>query len=351
MVKKYHHNRVAFSASDKVAKLRKRQSKERSQFNNSTDLIAQARVDLAIALNEARALKAEVNNMEEFTIGKDLRSTVLTDTVKGQSEKIDELASRLRDTETEMRFNEDEKRRVEDELAVLVASRDGHDVSKTIRQLEQEKALWLDERVRALESKRLALDDENDRLLDRDRNRYRNDADSVATASKKNRESKDEDQEFKKQINQHCRDMQDVNRDFQKWINAEHLETTVEIKKRDHAVALREQQVSKLKKKIVSRASDEKEKELQRAEAEATRDDLNDARKHNGIMEKQIEKMKSTIRDLKEQKNDWQEVVLPGHRNLRGVTFGASKPESLAGFLTILVEEQSRLDKGRSSRK
>ena len=338
-------------ASGKVAKLSKRQSKERSQFNNCTDHIAQARVDLTKALNEARILKAEIKNMEEFTTGKNRRSAVLTETVQGQSEKIDELASRLRDTETEMRFNEDEKRRVEDELAVLVASRDGNDVSEAIRQLEQEKARWLDERERALETKRLDLDEESDRLLERDRKRYRNDADALTAASKKNREGEEKDQELKKQINQHCRDMQTANRDLQERIKADHLEMTVEIKKKDHAVALLEQQISKLKKKIVSRASDEKEKELQRADAEATRDDLKDALKHNGILERQIEKMKSKIKDLEKHKNDWQEVVLPGHRNLRGVTFGASQSESLAGFLTILVEEQSRLNKDSSSRK
>jgi hypothetical protein len=322
----------------KTSKISKLQSQERIKFGNSTDLIAQARVDLAKALNEKRMMKAQMNDLETSLEERDRRIHSLKETIEIRSEKVDDIAFRLKDTEAELRFNTEEKRRIEEELAVLVASRNGQDVGETIRHLEQEKSRWQDERERALEAKRIALDEENDRIDKRERARYRQEEDQQELDSEKTKRREGKHQKLQDAINRQLQDMKDANMALQEKLNSEHLESQAERKRKDRSMALLEEEVSKLKKKLASRNLQQKELEFRKAEADSAKDDLKDARKQNRRLDRQIESLTSEMEVLGAKTDDWKEVLMPGYR---GVTLG-SNSDSLAGFLTILIEEQSK---------
>lgn len=154
---------------DKTSAISKRQSQDRLKFENSTDLIAKARVELTKTLNENASLKGKIHELELDADDRQQRIQSLNFNIASQSERITAMSAELRDAQAELRYNIDEKRRVDEELAVIVASRDGHDIGDAIRRLEQDRAQWLQEKERALEAKRIALDEENDRVVEREK--------------------------------------------------------------------------------------------------------------------------------------------------------------------------------------
>lgn len=330
------------SWQEKATKLGKLQNKERVKFDNSTDLIAQARVELTRTLNETSKMKAQIYDLESVVNTKIQRIEDLHDTIERQTEMIEDLTTKYRDKETELRFSEDEKRKLEDEVAVLISSRDGDDIGDTLRELEKEREQWLWQREQALEEKRRELEAENDQILEREKQRHRQEMEKISKESNRAKTLEQEQQTLQESINQQLKDMKDANQELQAKLTRERLDSSSEIKKQDHSIALLEQEVLNLKKELASRDRSEKEIKFRKAEVESTKDDVKDAQKQNKLLEKEIENLKLHVEDLREQSHGWREIILPGYRNMRGVTFGATNSDSLAGFLTILVEEQGK---------
>ena len=325
--------------NEKISRISSVQAKDRTTFDNSTDLIAQARVDLAKSLNEKRTLRSKIDDLEESLAEKDARIRSLSEMIELQSDKIDDMVIRLRDCDVELRYNLEEKRKIEDELAVIVAAQNGEDLGDVFRMLEEERENWMDDRERDLEERRIALDEENDALIERERVRYQRESDDLVRASQRQRARDEEQKRISKKIEKQLSALRKENKNLQERINSENLEMTVELKDKEHNIALLEQQVSKLKKKVAKDAKTSKIKDLRSGEVHSLKDDLKDSQKHNRVLEKQIKKMEKEMDDLRYQANNWQEVVLPGHR---GITFGNTTSDSLAGFLTILVAEESK---------
>lgn len=335
----------------KANKLGKLQDKERIKFDNSTDLIAQARVELTKSLNDARIMRAKIHDLELTISTKDRRIEELDDTIKFQGEKIDEMNEKLRDKEEEGRTQSDEKRKIEDELAILIASRDGDDLDETLRQLEQERERWLWQREQDLEAKHAELQKENDHILEREKQRHRQEMEKIAEEAQRTERLEEEQQKLQEFINQQLKDMKEANHELQEKLTSERLDSTAEIKKQDNTIAQLEQLVLDLKQQLANNDQSVKQDTFKRAEMEPTKDDLRDAQKQNKLLGKEIASLKKKVEELRDDSHDWREIVLPGYKNLRGVTFGDPNSKSLAGFLTILVEEQNAKKGERSSKK
>eukprot|EP00934_Nitzschia_sp_Nitz4_P004433 Nitzschia sp. Nitz4//scaffold14_size191712//8120//21306//NITZ4_001700-RA/size191712-processed-gene-0.39-mRNA-1//-1//CDS//3329536858//4423//frame0 len=321
---------------DKASKSSQRQSQERLKFEASNEMIAKARVDLTKSLNENAMLRRKLYDIEQAGAQKDMKVRSLTGTIDTQAEKVDELALKLRDMEEELRFNVQDKQRLEEELSVLMAAQDGQDIGEVLRRLEQEKATWFEDRERALEAKQIALDEENDRILQRERQKYRQEADDLLELETKSKQREEEQQRLQDAIDKQLKEMREANRDLQEQLQVEHNENRMETKKKDGTISMLEQEVSKLRRKLAASQLREQEHHSRRSEMDSTHEELDIAKKQNRLLEKQIKKLKS---DAQSGKGDWREVILPGYKNLRGVTFG-SPSDDLAGFLTILVEDQ-----------
>jgi hypothetical protein len=280
-------------------RISKVQDQERGQFDESTDLIAQARVDLSKSLNETRMLKARIADYEDTVLEKDRRSHSLNETINMQSERADNVVSKMKDMEAELRYTSEEKRRLEDELAVLVASMYGQDVSQAIRQLKKEKSQWLDEREKGLEAKRMALDEENDRILELERERAKHN-DYLTEASQKSRERERDQKRLQEKINKQL----------------EHMNSAIyaaEIKEKEQMVAELQEEVSELRKELAAKA-----------EVDSAKDDLKNARKRNKILKKEMRSLKTEMEELREKADDWKELI-------RGVTYASERSSESKG--------------------
>lgn len=321
---------------EKASSISRRQSEDRQKFENSSDLMTKARVELTKALNENVSLKSRLHEVQLGSESQERAIRILNETIENQSEKISMISAQLKDTEAELQFNSKEKHRIEEELAVLVATRDDIDITETIRRLEQDKAKWLEEKDRALEAKRMAIDEENDRLLERDRQRYRREAEQFVQTSNKVKDHVEEHKRLQDAITRQLKELKSTNDDLRDKLSNEHLENRVQTRKKDHTITLLEQEVSKLRRKLAGSQLREQDLEAQLSDIQNKSDELQDAKRQISVLEKQIKKLK---KEKPQQHTDWREIILPGYKHLRGVTFGDPSAD-LAGFLTILVEDQ-----------
>ncbi len=324
------------SWQEKASAISHRQSQDRQKFENSSDLMTKARVELTKALNENASLKSRLHEIQLQAESHDRTILFLNETIDNLSEKISSITAQLKDSEAELRFNINEKRRIEEELAVVIASGDGSDIGETIRRLEQDKAKWLEERERILEAKRIAIDEENDRLLEREKQRYRREAEQLVAVSEKTKDREGEHQRLQDAISGQLKELKKNNDDLREKVNNEQLENRVETRKKDHTIAMLEQELSKLRRKLAGSQLREQDFEAQLLDIQNSSDELRDAKRQISLLEKQIKKLK---KEKAHERTDWKEIILPGYKHLRGVTFGAPSDE-LAGFLTILVEDQ-----------
>jgi hypothetical protein len=339
-----------FEAQETVERLTRQQTEERKHFDNSTDLIAESRMDLAKALNDYRILQTQLSDYQYNLASKDRRIEALNDALDSQTDRADDFFSKLGSAEHELHYQTEEKRRIEEELQVVLAAKEGKDMKKVFRQLEEERSHWLGERAQELEIKRQELDKENQRIVTQEREKQRQAGEEMKQLRQKQRSREEELHRLQDGVNKQLQGFQEENRAVKEKLNKERLDSSVGLKKKDHSISLLEQEIATLKKSLAAHRPAERDIEKHVAAAESARVDLEDALKHKTVLEKELRRIQRSMEKLKETANEWQEIVVPGHRGLRGVTFGNHSSDSLAGFLTILVEEQSAFVKKRDSK-
>lgn len=325
---------------EKVSSISARHSEDRRKFDNSTDMIAKARQELTKTLNENLMLKGKFYQLQMNADVANRRIVALNETVDLQATKISSMNHEMQDKEAELRHFANEKRRLEEEVSVITASRDNKSISQVLQQLEEARSGWLEERERALESKRLVLDAENNRIIERGSQLHQK-VSEQSTQATQVREM--ELEEVQTKISSQLEELKATNIELRDQVVEDRMENKKEMKKKEHMITMIEQEVAKLRRKLAASQLREQENEALLAEIENNSEELARALKRNIQLEKQIRKLRrqkeSHGNEKSEGNHDWKEIILPGYKHLRGVTFGAPSDE-LAGFLTILVEDQ-----------
>lgn len=284
----------------KSKKLSVLQRKERTKLDNSTDLISQARTALTKALNDASKLEAKIFELETTVDERNRLVDDLYETIERQTQTIGEMTIKFRDKETVLRLNENEKRKLEDEVQVLIASKDGRDLGKTLRRLEREREQWLSDREQKIEALRIELENEHKRSLEREKSRHRQDKEKFMKNSNQKRQVEEKEQKSQQYVNQQMDYMMEVNRELQQKLSKEREVLLSELEEQDEIIVVFELQVHHLNKQIATRNLSEKELILRKAEVESMKEELRDARTQNEMLQKKMIEFGS--RDTKEVK-------------------------------------------------
>jgi hypothetical protein len=285
--------------------------------------------------------------MESQLTRKDRRIEDLLETIERQADIIDGLSNKLKDTETTLRLTDDEKRKVEDEVAVLIASRDGEDMKEIFRQLEQEREKFFWQREMDIESKRVEVEKQNDQIIEHERQRHQLEMKRITEDASRERQEEADKQSIRDFVNEQLNALQQSNRELQEKLSTEIVNYSSMMEEKDDAISSLELEIVKLKKKLSGRDRSKKEAALQMAEIQSAKDELKEFKKHNRLLEKQVDKLTKQIKEGRGRSDGWKEIIFPGYR---GVTFGSEESHSLAGFLTILVEEHNQQSKKKGNR-
>jgi len=282
----------------KANKLSKLQSKDRMKFDRSTDLIAEARVGLTKALNSSSKFQAKIHDLESIVNERDRRLENLFETIERQSDTIEVMNIKMRDKDTVIQLNENEKRKLEDEVAVLISSRDGGDIGTTLRRLEQERQTWSWEQAENFKAVRIELEDENERMLEREKTRYKQELKIMTEDRNKKKAIDINDQNMQGYINQQLDDMKEANRALQEKHTEDRENLRRESLKQDDIIIELENHVHDLQKMIASQDQSTKELVFRKAEIKFVKNDLQDARRKNEFLEDKISKLNKRATDF-----------------------------------------------------
>lgn len=289
----------------KSKRLSELQTKERAKFDNSSDLIAQARIGLTKALNDASNLEAKIFDLERAVEERDRRLDDLYDTIERKTEIVQEMNTKLKDRETVLRLTENENRILQDEVEVLIASKKGRDMGKILGRLERERDKWLRDREQQIEVARIDLEKEKDRILERENFRHRQELDIAADIANKRKHIEEKQHHMQDFVNQQLEDMRKANRELEEKLTNDREESNFEIREQDSTIADLEFEVNDLKKQLKYRNRSDKELQYRKAEVDSMKEELRDARKQNSLLEDKLSKLLSrpkTVLETKERK-------------------------------------------------
>lgn len=297
----------------KVDNMTEEQSQERTEYANTAKQLAQARIDYTKSLNEARELRADLDGADAALEEKDRKIASLTQAVESQIEKIDDLEFKLDRGEDDIKNLEEEMILMEDELLLYRSAAgkddDNDDPTKNHlklvrdemeRKLKEEREQRLEEKQRKLDEKLREFEDERERHLEKEKRRVIQEAERQLKDKTKHKEREEERQKMDDQINQRLKELEDDNSALQARLKSEQLDSSVKLKKKEEAVASLEMGMANVKMALADRDSDpnsintlKEEVANLKGEAESTALDLEDAQKHNGMLQEEIEDLQS----------------------------------------------------------
>jgi hypothetical protein len=296
----------------KVDKMTEEQSQERAEYANTAKELAQARIDYTKSLNDARELRADLDGADAALEEKDRKIASLTQAVESQIEKIDDLEFKLDRGEDDIKNLEDELIAMEDELLLYrsAAAKDDDDDPtknhlKTVRddmerKLKEEREQRLEEKQKKLDEKLREFEEERERHLEKEKRRVLEEAERQLKDKSKQKEREEERQKMDDKINQRLKELEDDNSALQARLKSEQLDSSVKLKKKEEALASLQMDMAKIKVDLANRDSDpdsintlKEEVANLKAEAEYIALDLEDAQKHNAMLQEEIEDLQS----------------------------------------------------------
>ena len=315
-------------ALHKMDKLTDEQLKERSHHAFISKELAQARIDHTRALSEARGLRGDLDRAEEFIAERDRKVASLTVSVENQMEKVDEMEIKLDLAEKEIKKLEEQLRLMEDELIAYRSAfakenpANGSNSLKDARDylekgLIEERERRLDEKQRKLDEQIRDFEEERERYLEKEKQREREEAEKQEIDIEKHKLREEERQKTDEEIRQRLKALEDDNTALQARLKSEQLETAVKLKKKEEAIASLQKEIAQLRKELTQRdahpeSSNKLKEELAtiKAQAESSQLDLEEAQKHNGMLQEEIEDLHSAQTELKQEVKNLQKDVL-----------------------------------------
>ena len=271
-------------------KLRESQRREREAMKPG--LISEARIGLTKALNDASRLEAKVFDLQTTIDARDRHVNELYDRIGRQSQTITEVTTKLSDTEILLNLNENEKMKLQDEVQVLIASKDGDDIEKTLRRLERARQRWLSDHEQRIEATRVMLEREYGRTLERETSRHRQEQEIQKENSSKKKRLEEKQQETVQYVNQQLDDMMKINRELQQTLTKERQEMLSEIEEKNDTIVGFELQISNLNKQIA----------VLNQSIESLTNNFQDAQKQNEQLQKKIKELTNDDVEVKKLK-------------------------------------------------
>lgn len=290
---------------------------ERIEYSNAAKDLAQARIDHAKSLNETRELKVDLDKLEGSISERDKRVATLAGDLQASKDKAKEMIADITFAEKEITKLEGEIKRLEEELITYRVAAEKDDVNgnnENVRKARDEMEQRLhEERERRLEQKQEKLD-EKIRQFEGEREKYLQDKEErerelenwQKLEDQKQKEREEERLRVGGEINQRLQELEDDNKMLQGRLKSEQLDSHVQLKAKDESIKKLKKELLEAKQELDARDSDPNgnvvlQKEIKDAKAELAmaRDDIEEAKKHNGMLEDEIEVTQTTCSDLR----------------------------------------------------
>jgi hypothetical protein len=314
-------------ALQKLDEVQEEQRHERGDYSNAAKELAQARIDYAKSLNEQRELRTELDQLQDTIKDKDRKMVGMEDDLQIAKEKAEDMTFDLDHAEDGILRLEDEMKKLKEELIEYrtAADKDGTEgnaesLRKVREDMEQrlhdEREEQLKQKQQKLEEKICQFDEERERYHYKETERERELAERQQLESEKQKEREEEMQRMADEIDQKLKELEDDNTVLQGRLKSEQLNTAVKVKQKDERIVVLQEELSGVKQQLNERDADpngvlslQTQAEAAKAEAAAGREDLDEAQKHNGMLQDTIEELQTGNNELREEMETVQKEV------------------------------------------
>jgi len=214
--------------------------------------VSDAPIELAEALDDATNLEAIFFDSQTTIDERDKHADMLYDTIECQAKTMTDLTTKLRDKEILPNLNENEKRKLQDEVQVVIASKDGDGIENTLRHLEERvREPWLSDREkRKKKVTQIMLKRGYSNTFGREKSEHRQGQEVLKENSSKKRQLEENQQETLQFLNQQLRDTMKTNHEIKQRHMKERQDMVSEIKEKNAAIVSFALQISNLNKQI-----------------------------------------------------------------------------------------------------
>lgn len=304
-------------ALSKLDETQEEQRKERTELSNTAKDLAQARIDHAKSVNEARELREKLDKLEEQMNEKDLQISSLKNELQASKENCEHLEADVLYADDQIVKLEEEIKKIEDEVSMYreAAETDGEENGgenlRCVRnemevRLHEEREKRLDEKQRKLDEKLKHFEDEKDRYLEFQRERERDFMDQQAHEIKKSKSRDEARHQRDDEINERLKALEDDNTALQGRLKSEQLDANVKLKAKEDAIEKLQKELAQTKNELKQQEADpnsllslQKEAETSKTEAETTMLDLEEALKQNAMLQEGINDAVNVNKEMK----------------------------------------------------
>eukprot|EP00980_Cylindrotheca_fusiformis_P008254 scaffold1736_cov127-Cylindrotheca_fusiformis.AAC.68 len=301
----------------KLDETEQEQRKERTDYSSAAKELAQSRIDFTKSLNEVRELRIQMDKLEAVIREKDAKIGALTDELGDCKQQIKELKLDLIHADDEGIKLDGEIKRMEEELHMFkeAAEKDGQEggadnlrraQSDVEKRLQEEKERRLLEREEKLEARMKQFEEERERFFEKQKEREQGLAERQHIEHEKQKESSEHRKEMDAAINSRLKELEESNAALQGRLKSEQLDSTMKLKTRDQSIEVLQKSLAEIKKQLLERDADpegivalQREVESAKAETAAMNDDLAEAQRLNGMLEEEIEDLRTGSSELR----------------------------------------------------
>lgn len=290
---------------------------ELTQYANATKELAQSRIDYTKSLNDVRELRIEMDKLESTIREKDTHIDSLKDELGGCKKQVDELKLDLIHADDEAIKLDNEVKRIEEELVMFKAAAEqdakegGAENLRRVQsdiehRLQDEKERRLFEKEEKLDAKIKQFEEERERFFQKQKEREEGLVERQHVETVKEKERYEQRRELDDTINTRLKELEANNTGLQGRLKSEQLDSTMKLKRRDESIEALQKNLAEVQKQLAARDADpdgvvslQREVESAKAEIATMNEDLAEAQRFNGMLEEEIEDLRTGSSELR----------------------------------------------------
>ena len=305
--------------SDTLARLdaaKEEQRKERIDLSNAAKELAEARIGHAKAVNESRELRERIDEFQQQLEERDRQIESLKTELQTSKENIEQLEADILYADDQMEKLEGEIKQIEDEVLMyreLANKSNGEDGNgsndlrdEMERRMHEEREKRLEEKQRKLDEKIKQFEEDKERNLNLQREREREFSERQAMEIQKSRSRDDARHQRDDEINEKLKSLEDDNTALQGKLKSEQLEANVKLSAKDQTISELQKELESMKNEVERLKTDPNSVSSLQAEvksskqtAEAVLLDLEEALKHNAMLQESTDDAKQVNKEMK----------------------------------------------------
>lgn len=304
----------------KLDQTQEEQRKERTDHSNTAKDLAQARIDHAKSVNECREGRSQLDHLAHQLADRDREISALKAELQTSKETVENLEADIAYADEQIEKLEQDIKTIQEEVHMYRQAADKSDTSgedgnaenlRVVRdemekRLHEERENRLDEKQRKLDERMKQFEEEKERYLEIQQAKEREYLERTEREVEKSRAREVDRQKLDDEINDRLKMLENDNAALHGRLKSEQLNSTTKMKLKDEIIEKLQKELIELQKNMQqqngdpsSLASMQDVVESMKTEVSNTKMDLEEAYKQNGMMQEEVDDLRTVNSEMK----------------------------------------------------